>query len=138
MNIARDLAAVAVAVAATLALTGCSSKDSSSKDARTVPDPVASSLGPGAASDLTQKSCKADKDGAWTLGATIRNPTDQKSTYTLTVSVVQTVGSTVVASKDVTKVVEPRATVDVKAPKVLTTKGSAGLSCVVSVRAKRA
>lgn len=123
-----------------VALVGCGSSSTTSHTAvatSSYSDPAASQ-GAGAAGDLVKHTCTADASGTWNFTGTLRNTSKQDSDYTVTLALVHRVGSTVVATHEVTKKVAAGATQTVEAPAFVTQKGSKQLACVVSTRARRA
>lgn len=132
--VARSLAVLPVVALLTLA--GCGAKDGDDATRRASADPVAASQGAGAAADLVKKSCKADAKGVWNFTGTLKNSREAEATYTVTVSVVNKAGSSVVASKQLVAKVPAGGTKELSEKKVATTKDSASVQCVVGVRAK--
>lgn len=122
-----------------LALTGCGGSSTTTHTAvatSSYSDPAASQ-GAGAAGDLVKHTCTADAQGRWSFTGTLRNTSKQDADYTITLSLVHRVGSTVVATHEVTRKVAAGGTQGVEAPSFATEKGSKELACVVSTRARR-
>jgi len=124
---------------AVLGVTGCSAKGGTT----TPEQPTATVTGAsrnqpeGAAKDLSGVVCKADKNGVWSLQATLKNASDSESTYTIRASVVKKAGSTVVGSKEVTRTLEAGKSEKVVIEKITKQQDSKNLLCVPTTTVER-
>lgn len=135
---------LAITLAATTALAGCSATTANDPPTPSVPGtgPQTVTAAPpvtqpaGAIRALTKVTCEA-QDGAWSFSATLTNEESERVTYTVTAAVARDEGGTVLGSKAITRTLGPGESTRLSVP-AFAKAPSKGVSCVPSATKKPA